>query len=376
VAEVEFISQVQYDKTMLNIGTLQFEIPVIQAALSGYSDLAMRRVARLHGAEFTFDELVLDHVLINSKAKRQKIRQLATDDRPVGGQLLGSEPDTFAEAANHLINAGYDCVDVNFGCPVRKVLGRGRGGYHLSQPAIALDIVRAVYDAVDGRRPIMVKMRQGWDHTPESRRNFFTILDGAFSIGVNAVTVHPRTVQQGYRGYSDWSFLAEVKQHVGEEQTILGSGDLFAAEDVVRMMDRTGVDGVTLARGCIGNPWLFRECTALLQGRPLPPPPAVHEQAETLYKHYQWLTEIYGDKKAGRLMRKFGIKYSELHPTPLPVRDAFIAARRPAHVREILEGYYDPGVDWPPVKRKIGCGDLIAAGANMPDDERAEKRSA
>jgi len=235
--------------------------------------------------------------------------------------------------------------------------------------------VRAVHDAVGGRRPIMVKMRQGMDNSAESRRNFFTILDGVFTIGVDAVTVHPRTVRQAYRGYSDWSFLARVKKHVGE-RTVLGSGDLFTAKDVVRMLERTGVDGVTLARGCIGNPWLFRDCAALLNGRPLPPPPSVADQAATVRKHFYWLIELYGEKKAGRLMRKFGIKYSEVHPCPEPVREAFIACRKPNHLHAILEQWYNPQMDWPPVKRKTGCGNLVAAGAHLPAENHCGRRSA
>ena len=128
---------------MLRIGNLQIDMPVVQAALSGYSDLAMRRVARLHGARYALNEVVLDRLVLTRGKKQQAITRVAPDDHPVGGQLMGADPLTFARAADALVEAGYDVVDINFGCPVRKVLGRCRGGYLLSQPAIALDIIRS-----------------------------------------------------------------------------------------------------------------------------------------------------------------------------------------------------------------------------------------
>lgn len=338
---------------------------MVQAALSGYSDLPMRRVARLHGAVYALNEVVLDRLVLAKGKKQRAIRRVAADDHPVGGQLLGAEPESLALAADALVVSGYDCVDLNFGCPVRKVLGRCRGGFLLSQPEHALAIVREVRAVVAGRCPVTVKMRRGMDDSPESERKFFEILDGVFEIGVDAVTVHPRTVRQRYVGRSEWSFLGRVKRHVGDRR-VLGSGDLFAAADCLRMMEQTGVDGVTVARGCIGNPWLFGEVRALLAGRSLPAPPTVAEQGMTIRRHYEWAVEAYGPLVAGKIMRKFGIKYSELHPLGRMVRDAFIAAVKPGDWQGVLDRWYDPGRNWPPGVRRIGPGHLIAAGAEDP----------
>ena len=233
---------------MLKIGALQLEAPVVQAALSGYSDLAMRRMARRHGAAFALNEVVLDKLVLTPGKGRGAIFNVPEDDHPVGGQIMGTEPEPFARAADLLVGGGYDTIDINFGCPVRKVLGRHRGGYLLSQPETALEIIRRVIEVVAGRVPVSVKMRRGMDDSRESERAFFQILDGAIDLGIAAATVHGRTVRQRYVGPSDWSFLARVKRHVGK-LTVLGSGDLFCAEDAVRMMGETGVDGVTLARG-------------------------------------------------------------------------------------------------------------------------------
>ncbi len=354
--------------TMLRIGAIELDLPVVQAALSGYSDLAMRRVARMHGAAYTLNEVVLDKLVVTPGKIQRSITRVADDDHPVGGQLMGSEPDTFAAAADALVAAGYDCVDINFGCPVRKVLGRCRGGFLLSQPEQALRIVRNVHDAVAGRRPVTVKMRRGLDDSPESERNFFAILDGAFAIGVDAITVHGRSVEQRYVGPSCWSFLERVKRHAGD-RVILGSGDLFTAEDCLRMMDETGVDGVTAARGCIGNPWIFADCRALLdarkRGERAEPglPPTVAEQGRTIAQHFAWAIEVHGEARAGRVMRKFGIKYSELHPEARAVRDAFIRVKNRDDWQAVLATWYDPTVEWPAPSRRRGPGDLIAAGA-------------
>src|SRR5437773_6940221 len=290
---------------MLTIGPLKIHMPAIQAALSGFSDRPMRAVARRYGAEFAMAEVVLDEQVVLKGKLRTRLFQIAANDHPIGGQLMGSRPEQFAEAANDLVEAGYDSVDLNFGCPVRKVLGRCRGGFLLSEPKDALAIVKAVIESVGGRRPVTLKMRRGFDDSAESERNFFSILDGAFALGAAAVTVHGRTVKQRYIGPSNWDFLARVKRHAGSG-TILGSGDLFTAEAVLQMMGETGVDGVTVARGAIGNPFIFRECRALLQGLEIPPP-SIAEQRDALDLHLAESLKLYDDAHASAIFRKFGI---------------------------------------------------------------------
>jgi nifR3 family TIM-barrel protein len=316
-------------------------LPVVQAALSGYSDWPMRVIAKRLGAPYTQCEVMLDQFLLAVR-QRNKTRHFlfhTPDEHPVGGQLMGAEPMDFAAGAVRLAEAGFDVVDINFGCPVRKVLGKCRGGFHLGQPAVALQIIRRTRDAVPDHIPVTVKMRRGIDDDAGSRDMFFEILDGAFQAGVAAVTVHARTVRQGYRGPSQWEFLAEVKQRVGE-RTILGSGDLFSAEDCLRMLGQTGVDGVAIARGAIGNPWIFAQVQALCRGLPLPPPPRVREQGEVIREHFRLSAQLHGPDRAGRIMRKSGIKYSALHPQPTQVRNAFAIANSEAEWLNILDRWY------------------------------------
>ncbi|MGH9065905.1 MAG: tRNA dihydrouridine synthase, partial [Acidimicrobiales bacterium] len=235
--------------------------------------------------------------------------------------------------------AGFDVIDINFGCPVKKVLGRCRGGFLLSQPATALEIVSRVREAVPPEKPVTVKMRRGLDDSSRSRDNFFTIFDGAFERGAAAVTVHGRTVVQRYIGPSRWEFLTEVKRHAAG-RIVLGSGDLFTPHDCLRMLAETGVDGVTVARGAIGNPWIFNQVRALAAGQPLPEPPSLHEQREVIREHYRLAQEVYGPLVAGRQMRKFGIKYARLHPQSAEVREAFVSVREPADWLAALERCY------------------------------------
>jgi len=333
------MTDVQRSPATLRVGSLAFNFPVVQAALSGYSDWAMRVIARRLGAPYTLCEVMLDQLVLQGGRKTQRFMKITDEEHPVGGQLMGANPDDFGPAAARLADAGFDCIDINFGCPVKKVLGRCRGGYLLSQPETALAIVDRVRNAVPPQIPVTVKMRRGLDDSELSRERFYTIFDGAFARGVAAITVHGRTVEQRYIGPSRWEFLRDVKAHAGK-RTVLGSGDLFTAQDCIDMLAQTGVDGVTAARGAIGNPWIFQQARSLAAGLPLPDPPSLFEQRDVIREHYRLSEQLYGPTHCGRQMRKFGIKYSQLHPQAREVRDAFIAVSRPGEWQTVLDRWY------------------------------------
>jgi len=341
----------------LQIGPLGIGPPVTQAALSGHSDRPMRILARRMGASYTLGEVWLDRFVVDATRGRKARRLLAVGDEehPCGAQLMGSQPAEFVAAAQRLVEFGFDAIDLNFACPVRKVLGRQRGGFLLGQPELALEIVARVRDALPPEVPLTVKLRRGLDAGPESRERFFTIFDGAFARGVAAATVHGRTVAQRYSGRASWAFLAELKRHAGP-RVVLGSGDLLRAEDCLAMLRQTGVDGVSVARGAIGNPWIFRQVRALLQGQPLPPPPSVLEQRDVIAEHYRMAEQLYGARRGGRRMRKFGIRYARHHPQYEEVRAAFIAVRRPEDLRAVLERWYSEDQ---PGREAQGEADLV-----------------
>ncbi len=337
----------------LRIGPIELDFPVVQAALSGYSDWAMRVIARRLGAPYTLCEVLLDKfvVQVTRGRKADRFLRVTDEEHPVAAQLMGANPDDFGPAAERLVEAGFDVIDINFGCPVKKVLGRCRGGYLLGQVETALEIVARVREAVPPHIPVTVKMRRGLDDSQASRDRFYKIFDGAFERGVAAITVHGRTVEQRYVGPSRWEFLRELKVHAGE-RTVLGSGDLFTPQACLDMIRQTGVDGVTAARGAIGNPWIFAQARALAAGQPLPDPPTIFEQREVIAEHYRLAEDLYGPEICGRHMRKFGIKYSRLHPASLELRDAFVRCTRPEEWQAVFTKYYSedgpgrhPGVD-------------------------------
>ncbi len=326
---------------MLTIGPYQLKTPFVQAALSGYSDWPMRTLAKAHGASYCIAEVMIDTFAIEVKGTGKTSHYLHVDkqDHPVGGQLMGSDPDTFAPAALRLVEAGFDVIDINFGCPVKTAIGGCRGGYHLGQPEVATEIVQRVRDVVPAEIPVTVKMRRGIDDTSASYDNFFKILDAAFQIGVAAITVHGRTVEQKYIGPSCWSFLKEVKQHVGNK-VILGSGDLFSAEDCFNMLEQTGVDGVTIARGAIGNPWIFTQARALWLGEPLPLPPTLHEQRDVMQRHLALAEQMFGKEKSLGQLRKFSFKYARLHPEAEALKAAFSTVKTRHDWEAVLTRYY------------------------------------
>jgi tRNA-dihydrouridine synthase B len=349
----------------LRIGSIEIGSPAVQAALSGYSDWPMRVIARRLGAPYTLCEVMLDRFVLDQHMQRANRRQLKVTDEehPVGGQLMGADPEQFGPAALRLVEAGFDVIDINFGCPVKKVLGRCRGGFLLSTPKTALAIVARVRDALPAHIPVTVKMRRALDETPQSAENFYTIFDGAFELGAAAITVHGRTVAQRYIGPSNWSILAEIKRHAGS-RTVLGSGDLFSAESCVDMLRQTGVDGLSVARGAIGNPWIFRQVADALAGRPVCWP-GLFEQREVLAEHFRLSQEVYGEKRSCAMMRKFGIKYAQLHPLAGEVKQAFIRVSQPADWEAVLTRWYAEDL---PGCRPGDQAELTECGAVAADD--------
>lgn len=324
----------------LSIGNVPIGFPVVQAALSGYSDGPMRIVARRVGAPYTLAEVMIDRFVLDHRNRSKTRHHLTVSDEehPVGGQLMGSEPKDFEPAALKLVAAGFDVIDINFGCPVKSAVGGCRGGYHLGRPDRALEIVSRVREAVPAEIPVTLKMRRGIDDSDDSRECFFQILDGAFALGVAAVTVHGRTVEQKYTGPSNWDFLREVKRHAGD-RTILGSGDLFTAQACLDMLGHTGVDGVSVARGAIGNPWIFAQARALAAGLPLPRPD-IAEQRRVLEMHCELCRAVIETRMAMTTMRMFSIKFARMHPQHAEVRNAFAIARDFDEWQSVLERWY------------------------------------
>ncbi len=306
----------------LRIGAITVDFPVVLAPLAGYTDISYRLICRELSAPFCATGAMLDTHLPHEGKLREQLTRVHPADHPLAGQLIGRDPEVMAAAAAVLRDAAYDVIDLNFACPVKKVLARGRGGYLLNHPDTALDIIRAVRKAVPDK-PVTVKLRRAFRDADRTEEDFWRILSGAFEAGVAAVCVHARSVEQKYQGRADWAFLARVKRAF-PERTIVGSGDVIVAEDALRMIRNTGVDGATAARGAIGNPWFFRQARDLAAGRP-PFQPTLADQRELIRRHFELTREIYGPRLGVKKMRNFAIHYSRLHPHPAQARQAAAA---------------------------------------------------
>jgi tRNA-dihydrouridine synthase B len=366
---------------MPTIGPVQFDQPFCQAGLAGYSDRAMRLVARRRGCPYAVTEALLDVIMVNGGEGLRKSIDINDEDHPVAGQIIGSDPDTMARAARLLHQASYDVIDLNFACPVKKIKNKARGGHMLLDVDRGVSILKAVRDALPPDVPTTVSLRRGFDDSSESVERFYQLVETMWELGYSAVRVHARTVDQKYAGAARWPFLREVKQRY-PDRTIIGSGDLFNAEDVVRMLRETGVDCAWIARGAIGNPWIFQHAAALLGAPQLTPghdpgrnsqflqelrPPTIHDQRDALSEHFAIAMQIHGEALAGRRMRKMGIKYSRFHPNSADVKSDFIAVHGLRDWTNVLEKWYSsygPGV-WPDPK----AADEVNAGADAQSCE-------
>lgn len=322
---------------MLKFGNITLDLPFFQAPLSGYSDYAMRKLAHDFGCPLTFVGVMLAKSAAQPKVLAKAVFRPHDDEHPIGAQILGAEPAVMAKAAKDLVNAGYDLIDLNFACPAPKVLRRGRGGALLNQPDKAIEIFRQVRDAVTC--PLSVKLRIGYNRKPESVDNFWGIVEGTINFGADALVVHGRTVVEKFRGVADWKILAEIKQNF-PDTTIIGSGDLFDAETIVEKMNSTGVDGIVIARGAIGNPWIFRDLKALFETGTAQSGPSIEQQKQTILYHLQMVSQLYDKKKNTGYFRKFLANYSKLHPDRKKVGKILLAAQDKAQLLAAIEKCY------------------------------------
>lgn len=332
-----------------------FDAPFFQAGLAGYSDSAMRIIARRHGCPYCVTEALLDRTLLAggrgfAKADLGELHDNipgSAEDHPLAGQIMGSEPDEMARAAHKLVERnerelgagrGFQAIDVNLACPVKKIKRKARGGHWLRDPEGAIEILRAVRDATPSYIVASVKMRRSFDDTPEMQVNFEHIFNAAYEMGYDWITVHGRTVEQKYVGPSRWDPIRDLVRRY-PDRVIFGSGDIWNASEIFRMLAYTGVQAVSVARGCIGNPWIFRQARDLLAGRS-PEPPTVNEQRDVLLSHCELAVLVSGERVGPLRMRKFAVRFAQHHADPEPVRRDFVVARTLDDWKRVLDRHY------------------------------------
>ena len=281
----------------MRIGTLELpDRPVLLAPMAGVTDAAFRLICRELGADLTCTEMVSAKALFFRNKNTAALLHTEAGERPAAVQLFGTEPDLMAQEAEKLADR-FDLIDLNMGCPVAKIVNNGEGSALMKDPARAADIVRTV--AARAGRPVSVKIRAGYDAAHRNAAEFAAALEEA---GAAMITVHGRTREQFYSGRADRGIIRAVKEAV--RIPVIGNGDIFCAQDALDLLEETGCDGVMVARGARGNPWIFREIRALLRGGPLPEPPGPEEKRAVVLRHARGLAAERGEAVAAREMRK------------------------------------------------------------------------
>lgn len=282
---------------MIKIGTIELDNPFLMAPLAGITDVPMRRLCKEQGAAMVYSEMISAKGLWYNDKNTEKLLLTNPEEAPLMYQLFGSEPDIMAQAADRLKDRANAGIDINLGCPVPKVVKNGEGSALLKTPELLYDVVKAVADAAG--KPVTGKIRMGWD---DDSVNAVEIAQAIEEAGAAAVGVHGRTRMQYYSGSANWDIIRQVKEAVNIP--VIGNGDVFSGEDAIRMMNETGCDMVMIARGALGNPWIFRDAIALWKGGEKPLPPTTEEKVAMMLCHLDELAELKSERVAVNEMRK------------------------------------------------------------------------
>ncbi|HZN57839.1 MAG TPA: tRNA-dihydrouridine synthase [Planctomycetota bacterium] len=288
----------------LQIGRVPLKGRLVLASMEEHTTLPFRLIAKEMGANLVITEMgQADRI---AKGDRMALRMLASSpqERPVAGQVLGADHDATVEAAKVIAERGFDLVDVNLSCPIRRVIARGWGGAYLADVDRTRRLLEAVVRAVSV--PVTLKFRSGWD---ADSINAPLVARIAEEVGVRGVILHGRSVVQAYAGPADWDVIRATKQAVGIP--VFGAGSIRTPADAVRMLQDTGCDGVSIARGCLGNPWIFSRTRAVLAGNPLPPPPGREERLRVLLRHLDGEARFLGARGATPRLVRLALYYAK-----------------------------------------------------------------
>jgi nifR3 family TIM-barrel protein len=312
------------------LGPIEVSPPVVLAPMAGVTNYPFRALCRRFGAGLYISEMITARPLVEGREKTLKIADFGPDESPRSLQIYGVDPVYVGKAVNRLVGEGrVDHLDLNFGCPVRKVTRKGGGAAIPAKPRLLASIVEAAVKAA-GEIPVTIKFRMGID---DDHLNYLESGRIAEDQGCAGVTLHARTAAQLYDGHAQWSAIGELKQAV-TSIPIFGNGDIWVADDAIRMVRETGCDGVAVGRGCLGRPWLFRDLADVFMGREQQTPPTFGEVADLMVEHARLLVDWFGERQAILSFRKHCGWYTRGFRSSSRLRDRLM---RVQHFPELVE---------------------------------------
>ena len=316
----------------VHIGPIEVSPPVVLAPMAGVTNYPFRALCRRFGAGLYISEMITARPLVEGREKTLKLADFGPDESPRSLQIYGVDPRYVGEAVRRLVGEGrVDHLDLNFGCPVRKVTRKGGGAAIPAKPRLLESIVHAAVGAAE-EIPVTIKFRMGIDN---EHLNFLESGRIAEDQGCAGVTLHARTAAQLYDGHARWPAIGELKQAV-TSIPVFGNGDIWVADDAIRMVRETGCDGVAVGRGCLGRPWLFRDLADVFAGREQQTPPTFGEVADLMVEHAQLLVDWFGERQAMLSFRKHGGWYTRGFRSSSRLRDRLMRVQHFPELAEVL----------------------------------------